>query len=174
MRNQTRAERYASKASIANKLPFSFCATYFQVDGNIAYLSRALACFGGETVYLIGKQPNMSEIQRLSGGHSKLVEFVRFPNPMDFVYHATDKGYKIVVAEIAEGAKNVHTYSWDYDVHTIIVVGNEMEGVPTDILANAHDMVYIPMNGQGFCLNTSQTANVLAYDYAAKKALKNG
>lgn len=174
MRKETRAERYASKASIANKLPFSFCATYFQVDGNLAYLSRALACFGGDTVHIIGKTPNMSEIQRLSGGHSKLVKFKQFPNPMDFVYFADDNGFKIIVAELTEGAKSLFTYKWDYDVHSVIVVGNEMDGVPKEIVDNAHDLVFIPMTGQGFCLNTSQTANVMAYDYAAKKALQNG
>ena len=43
------------------------------------------------------------------------------------------------------------------------MVGNEQSGIPTEILKNS-DKVYIPMPGVGFCLNTSQTANIMLYE----------
>jgi tRNA G18 (ribose-2'-O)-methylase SpoU len=176
MRNETRAERYSKKKENAVSLPFSFCATYFQVDGNIAYLARALTCFGGTEMHIIGKVPDRAELKRLSGGHSELLDRVYYyPNPSSFVAHCRKNNKKIVAAELCEGACNLHEYRWDFSAHNVICVGNEMDGVPTEILASATAKVYIPMPGRGFCLNTSQTGNVIAYDFSMKylETIKN-
>jgi tRNA(Leu) C34 or U34 (ribose-2'-O)-methylase TrmL len=50
------------------------------------------------------------------------------------------------------------------------VVGNESTGVPIEILLNS-EKIYIPMPGVGFCLNTSQAANIVLYE--AVKQYKN-
>ena len=42
-------------------------------------------------------------------------------------------------------------------------MGNEEVGVPPEILQSA-DVVYIPMPGVGYCLNTAQTANIILYE----------
>lgn len=169
MRSETRKERYAKKSSIAQVLPLNFAATYFSSDGNVAYLSRALACFGGKTIHVIGKIPDKAELKRLSGGHSELVKWVSHKNPIDFVAFCRSNGIKIVAAELDDNAINIQEYSWDYNKETVVCVGNEMEGLPIEIVDSADDLVYIPMPGAGFCLNTSQTANILAFDYFNKK-----
>lgn len=168
MRKETRAERYAAKQGMATKHNFSFCATYFQNVGNLAYLSRALACFGGETLHIIGKEPDMTEMSRLSGGHSKLIKLARYSNPSDFLDFCSMKNQRIVVAEIDSTSTNIYDYWWNPSVHNVIVLGNEMEGIPTEIVDNCDDKVYIPMPGRGFCLNTSQAGNILAYDFVMK------
>lgn len=167
MRNETRAERYKKKALIARELPFSFCATNFSCDGNIAYLARALACFGGRDMHIIGKEIAANELSRLSGGHSKLVNFIYHKNPIDFLNWSRVNNCKLVVAELADGATDINDYNFDYGIHNIIVVGNEMDGVPVELSMNG-DLVYIPMVGRGFCLNTSQTANIMGFQFSSK------
>ena len=54
-------------------------------------------------------------------------------------------------------------YSFDFDDHICIVTGNETTGVPVEILNNS-EKIYIPMDGVGFSLNTSQAANIAAYE----------
>ena len=76
-----------------------------------------------------------------------------------------------MVAELDSESVNLYDYAWEFDTHNIIVVGNEMDGIPTEILDAADDKVYIPMPGQGFCLNTSQAGNIMAYDYVLKKEI---
>lgn len=164
-RTETRAQRYEAKAKVAKSLPFSFCATNFTCDGNIAYLARALACFGGRDIHVIGKKIADNELNRLSGGHSKLVNFVYHSNPLKFLEFAREQNYKLLCAELTDNAVSLHDYKFDYSVHNVIIVGNEMDGVPVELINNSQ-VIYIPMIGRGFCLNTSQTANVMAYEFA--------
>lgn len=129
---------------------------------------RALACFGGDTIHIIGKIPPENELKRLSGGHSALVRIIQHKNPENFIAWARANGSYIIVAELAEGSENIHVADIPMDSPVIFVVGNEMEGIPVPITLNADLSVYIPMIGRGFCLNTSQTANILLYEYAKR------
>ena len=70
---------------------------------------------------------------------------------------------QVVAAELVEGAKSLSSYNFDFNVPLVVVVGNEQTGVPAEIIQNS-DVVYIEMPGVGYCLNTSQTANVLLYE----------
>ena len=69
----------------------------------------------------------------------------------------------MVSAEITENSKSIYSYSFNFASNICLVVGNEESGVPIEILKNS-DTVYIPMPGIGFCLNTSQAANILLYE----------
>ena len=48
-------------------------------------------------------------------------------------------------------------------VQVCFVVGNETTGVPAEI-AHTTTNIVIPMPGAGFCLNTSQAANIVVYE----------
>ena len=73
----------------------------------------------------------------------------------------------IISAELDNEAKNIHSYDFVDAIerygHICIVVGNETSGIPIEILNNS-EKVYIPMPGIGFCLNTSQAANIIIYE----------
>lgn len=167
MRSKTRAERYAKKTLSAKVYNLHFVATYFMDVGNMAFLSRALACFGGKTMHVIGKQPSRSELKRLSGGNSELVNWSFYSNPDEYLSVNLNNNYKLVCAELCESAHSIHTHKWDYVSETHIAVGNEMDGIPHELLKYG-EKVFIPMVGRGFCLNTGQTGNILAYDYVTK------
>lgn len=148
--------------------PVQVACVNFSVDGNVAYLMRALACFGGEIFHIIGKVPPENELKRLSGGHSALVKVIQHRNPVDFIEWVYQNGAYLVCAELTDNAESIYTAEIPMDRTVIFVVGNEMEGIPTEISFRAHKTVYIPMPGKGFCLNTSQTGNVLLYEYARR------
>ena len=77
--------------------------------------------------------------------------------------YAKKNNIQLVSAEISKGAKCIHSYDFDFSRHLSLVVGQEECGVPVEILKNS-EKVYIPMPGVGFCLNTSQTANIMLYE----------
>ena len=74
--------------------------------------------------------------------------------------YARSKKIKLISAEICEDAIPIDTYKFNYISDVCLVVGNESTGVPIEILLNS-DKIYIPMPGVGFCLNTSQAANIV-------------
>ena len=163
MREETRRQRYDSKLNTAKKYPISLCAINFRVDDNLGYLVRSAACFGAERLYVVGHVPERSRIKASSGSLIDYVEIISFATPRDFVESARSQNIQIVAAELVEGARPLATYDFNFTRPLALVVGNEQSGVPVEILKNG-DAVYIKMPGVGYCLNTSQTANILLYE----------
>ena len=163
MREKTRKERYDNKKSTAKTYPIDLCCVNLKHDGNFAYLIRTAACFGASTIHVIGSTPPRSVLNSLSGSLYDYVEIKKYSSPMAFLDYIRDNEIKLVAAEICEGAKPITSYRFDFRGHTILVVGHEELGVPVELLKNS-DKVYIPMPGVGYCLNTSQTANIMLYE----------
>ena len=162
-RSETRRQRYDSKLKIAKKYPISLCAINFRVDDNLGYLIRSAACFGAQHLYVVGHIPKRSHIKASSGSLIDYVEIIQFATPRDFVDHTKSEGIQIIAAELVEGARPLSSYNFDFNRHVCLVVGNEEIGVPSEILSQS-DVVYIQMPGVGYCLNTSQAANVILYE----------
>ena len=162
-RIETRRERYDNKLKTAKKYPISLCAINFRVDDNLGYLIRSAACFGAERLYVIGHVPERSCLKAPSGSLIDYVEIIQYATPQDFVDYAKSEGIQIVAAELVEGAKPLSSYAFDFDSSVCLVVGNEQTGVPREIIVNS-DVLYIPMPGVGYCLNTSQAANIMLYE----------
>ena len=162
-REETRRQRYDNKVKIAKKYPISLCAINFRDDDNLGYMVRSAACFGAERLYVVGHVPKRSRIKAPSGSLVDYVEIEGFSNPRAFLAQMEVEKTQIIAAELVEGARPLASYAFSFDRHMCLVVGNEYTGVPAEIIAKAN-IVYIPMPGVGFCLNTAQTANILLYE----------
>ena len=162
-RKETRRQRYDEKLKIAKKYPISLCAINFRVDDNLGYLIRSAACFGAERIYVIGHVPDRSCIKASSGSLADYVEIVQFSKPSEFLVYTQSEGISVICGELVEGAGAISDYNFNFDRPICLVVGNEETGVPAELLAGA-DIVYVPMPGVGFCLNTSQAANIMLYE----------
>jgi tRNA(Leu) C34 or U34 (ribose-2'-O)-methylase TrmL len=127
----------------------------------------AAACFGAAAVHVIGSITPHAELKRVSGSTEELTSIIQHRDPAAFLgwRHENDPTSELVVSELREGAQSVHDFRFAADRHTFIAVGNETAGVPEELVFRADTLVYIPMPGPGFCLNTSQTANVLLFEY---------
>ena len=112
---------------------------------------------------MVGHVPERRHIKSSSGTLIDYVEIVQFSRPSEFLTHAQLEGIRIVSAELVEEARPLSTYNFNFSRPLCVVVGNEEVGVPTEILVNS-DVVYIDMPGVGFCLNTSQAANIMLYE----------
>ena len=169
MRVETRRDRYDNKIKNgeAKNFPISLCAINFQCDENLAYLIRTAACFGSTDLHVIGSIPNYEELRRKSGTLNHYVNLHQYSTPSQFLQYARKSGIGVLSAEIEDDAKNIHSYDFVNAInrygHICVVVGNETTGVPQEILTNS-EKIFIPMPGLGFCLNTSQTANIMMYE----------
>lgn len=164
-RSETRAERYNSKTKNARKFPFSVATVNFMNEDNLSFVVRSSACFGGQGVHVIGKMPDPVDLKKRSCGLSKFTQFYNHKNPYEFLNWCRKNDYYIVSAELTQGAVNFNYYDFPLDKQVMIVLGHEETGVPTDILNASNDIVFIPMPGSGFCLNTSQTGNIMIAEY---------
>jgi tRNA (guanosine-2'-O-)-methyltransferase len=163
-RTETRKERYIAKMAKANILPISVASVNFDHESNIGFLARALACFGGEGLHIIGKRPTEDALRRYSGGMSNFVNIHQYSNPYDFLKYVKTNGFYLISAELTENAVDIHNFEFPAG-RVMVVAGHETTGVPTDVLAASNAVIKIPLPGVGACLNTSQTANILLYEY---------
>ena len=163
MRDKTRRERYSEKARNAKIFPVSLVCVNFQCDGNLGYLIRAAACFGAEHVHVIGSLPTRAELNASSGSLYDYIKIKNYSSPSAFLDYIRDNEIGLISAEICEGAEPITAHNFDIDRRLALVVGNEELGIPVEILKNSKK-VYIPMPGVGYCLNTSQTANIMLYE----------
>ena len=163
MRVETRRQRYDKKLRTAKKYPISLCAINFRVDDNLGYLVRSAACFGAERLYVVGHVPERSNLKASSGSLADYVKIIQFANPRDFLDHAEQENIHIVSAELVAEARPISSYNFNFNRPLCLVVGNEGTGIPVEILKRS-DVVYIRMPGVGYCLNTSQAANIILYE----------
>jgi len=163
VRPETRRARYDKKLQKAKTYPISLCAINFRVDDNLGYLVRSAACFGAERLYVVGHVPERSRIKASSGSLTDYVEIVQFSRPSEFITHMQITGTQVVAAELVEGSRSINNYNFNFHRPMCLVIGNEQIGVPAEILVNA-EVVHIPMPGVGYCLNTSQAANILLFE----------
>lgn len=74
-----------------------------------------------------------------------------------------EKGYRIVAGALTEDAKDL--YSSDLSGKTVIVVGNEGNGVSPFVLENSDIKCIIPMNGKAESLNAAVSAGIMMYEH---------
>ncbi len=163
MRTETRRERYNKKINVAQKYPISIATVNFMCDENLAYVVRSAGCFGLSDVHVIGSIPEYREMRKYSGTLNNYVVMHQYKNPHDFLVAMKNKGIKLVSLELCDGATNIEDYNFDFNQQICIVTGHETTGVPAEILAHS-EKVFIPMDGVGYSLNTSQAANIAAYE----------
>ena len=163
MRDKTRRERYDDKKQEARTFPISIATVNFIHDGNLGYLIRSAACFGAECVHVIGSVPHPRVLKTLSGTLVDYVQLERHSNPTRFLEHIRENDIKLVSAEINDDSMPIGKYKFNFSRPVCIVVGHETTGIPIELVQNS-DSVYIPMPGVGYCLNTSQTGNIMLYE----------
>ena len=57
----------------------------------------------------------------------------------------------------------------DYTGKTVLLIGNEGNGLSEDLLASADGTVYIPMEGKVESLNAAMAAGILMYESARQR-----
>lgn len=166
MREETRRERYAEKAKVAKTYPIYLAAINFQHDTNLAFLIRSAACFGIKEVLLLGSHPPRALMNELSGSMFDYVKLKQFGQPGRLLEYLRENGIQPVALELPGEtyvAHSIHDYQFNFDKPVCIITGHESAGVPGDLLL-ASEVIYVPMPGIGFCLNTAQTATVAIYE----------
>ena len=163
IRKKSRKERYYKKMNEAKYLPITVACVNFMHDGNLAFLMRAAVCFGVKDIHVIGSIPDRNELKNLSGSTSDFINIVQHSSPGKFIKWASENDVKIVSAEMCEKSTKLRDYSFDFQQKICIFTGHETSGVPGEII-HVSDCVEIDMPGPGFCLNTSQAANIMLYE----------
>jgi tRNA (guanosine-2'-O-)-methyltransferase len=79
-----------------------------------------------------------------------------------FLQQKKAEGFQVVVTHLEERAVSFREV--DYTKPTLIVMGNEKEGVSPELIAEATDVIVIPMQGMVQSLNVSVATALILYE----------
>jgi len=86
-----------------------------------------------------------------------------------FLKQKKEQGFQVVVTHLEERAVSYREI--DYTKPTLLVMGNEKEGVSAEVIAQADEVIIIPMQGMVQSLNVSVATALILYE--AQRQLEN-
>ncbi|NJK60319.1 MAG: RNA methyltransferase [Oscillatoriales cyanobacterium SM2_1_8] len=129
--------------------------------GNVGALLRTVAAVGGDG--LISSEDSVDwhhpKVLRASAGQWCQVAVGTVPHPAEFLQTCRHQGLAVVVAQ----AQAPQTYwEWDFRQPTLLVLGNEGQGVSPEAIAQASALVSIPSRIES--LNVGVAGALLLYE----------
>lgn len=136
---------------------------------NVGSIFRTADGAGFEKVFLTGYTgtPPDRRIEKVSLGAEDFLEWEQNTNPVDCINKLKTEGFTIVALEQTSKSQDIFVTNFTKFSKIALILGNEVEGVSTELLALADIALEIPMYGQKGSLNVSIAAGVAMYQIAA-------
>lgn len=133
---------------------------------NIGSIFRTSDGAGVSKVYLSGYSacPPRKEISKTALGAEEFIPWEFYKDPINLVKKLKKNKVKIIALERAEGGKNI--FDFKSKCSCCLIVGNEIEGVPSELLELADELLEIPMKGIKESLNVSVAFGIGIYQLA--------
>ena len=132
---------------------------------NISAIIRSCDSVGILNFYYANREDKEQKTHKTitQGSHYWLDrERVDTADKVSFLKEKQKEGFQVVVTHLSE--KSVSYREIDYTKKTLIVMGNEKEGISEEVLALADDVVIIPMRGMAQSLNVSVATALILYE----------
>jgi tRNA G18 (ribose-2'-O)-methylase SpoU len=132
---------------------------------NLSRIARACGCFGIRKLIACGNAKVIGRIARDAIDSSR-------PDNLQVEVHRTlapvlaelrQQGLRIVGLEQASGSHSLYEYK--FERASVLVVGNERQGLLPEELALVHDVVEIPVYGAPLAHNVATATALAVYEY---------
>lgn len=139
---------------------------------NLSAIIRSADAVGVLDIYYSSKENETLRIHKTitQGAHRWTHRYrVNDGDTIKFLQQKKKEGFQVVVTHL--DVRVVNFRKVDYTKPTLPVMGNEKEGVSADIIAEATDVIVIPMQGMVQSLNVSVATALILYE--AQRQLEN-
>ncbi|NQV13113.1 MAG: TrmH family RNA methyltransferase [Parcubacteria group bacterium] len=148
---------------------------------NVGSIFRTADAVGITKLYLCGitpapldkyKQP-VQKIAKVSLGAEQNVAWEQRKSTMEVMADLKKQNYQLLAIEQASNSIPYHQLQLSTAklAKTALIVGNELEGLPTEIIDKADKILEIPMQGQKESLNVSVAFGIVAFALRDKRGL---
>lgn len=127
---------------------------------NLSRIARAAGCCGVNRLISIGPAKLDPKIARDAVTSIKL-EIHRSIEPL--LDRLRNEQYRLVGLEQASRSVDIHSY--EFQQKTVLVVGNEREGLSNTVLRHMDDVVEIPVWGLPHSYNAATATAMALYEY---------
>jgi tRNA (guanosine-2'-O-)-methyltransferase len=108
--------------------------------------------------------------EHITMGSHKWVFLHKVNNAVETLKKLKEEGFQIVATRLAENS--LHFREVDYTKPTVVIVGNELDGVSEEVALVADFNVVIPMYGMAQSLNVSVATAVILYEAQRQREAK--
>ncbi len=130
---------------------------------NIGAFFRSADAFGVAHIHLTGytAAPPRKEISKTALGAESTISWSQEKDVFQVIERRKKEGYCIVSLELAQGSSPLMDFRTEKPV--CLILGHEILGVPSELMALSDHTVYIPMLGAKNSLNVSVAAGIALY-----------
>ena len=130
---------------------------------NVGSVFRTSDGAGVTKIYLTGYTPcpPRKEIHKTALGAEEFVPWEYHQDPLELVKKLKKQGIQIVALEKNHQSKNIQQFKSESSV--CMILGNEIDGVTTELLKLSDEILHIPMHGQKESLNVSVAFGIGVY-----------
>ena len=107
--------------------------------------------------------PENRALHKTALGAQDTISWSYHPDALEAVHQFKAKGYRIIALEITDSPRLVQDLTLE-DFPAALVVGNELSGIHTDIVAQADYALEIPQYGTKQSLNVSVAFGIALFD----------
>jgi len=129
---------------------------------NLAAVARTLEAVGGMDIHAITALTSIRLTQLAAGGTKKWIEVHKHPDTLEGLTHLKQRGYQIIATTLNETSKDYRDI--DYTRPTVILVGEELEGISEQAVELADESISIPIVGMVQSLNVSVVSALVFYE----------
>ncbi len=150
----------------SEKAPIVFLLDNVRSALNVGSVFRTADAFGMEKIYLCGitATPPHREIMKTALGSTETVPWEYSEDPLKAVEKLKDAGFQIWAVEQVEGSIPLQLVDFHALGKTVLVLGNEVDGVSNEVLKHCHGCVEIPQFGTKHSLNVAVCAGIVAWE----------
>ncbi len=136
---------------------------------NVGSVFRTCDAMAVEKLYLGGitAKPPHREIQKTAIGATESVKWEHIDHTESVVLKYKSLGYRIIAVEQTVNSMSLTKYKWN-DEKTMIIFGNEVDGVQQNIIDMADLCIEIPQWGTKHSFNISVSAGIILWDLKSK------
>lgn len=127
---------------------------------NLSHIVRTCGCFGITRVVACGAAGIHGRIARDGARAVELAVHRSLPPVLDDL---RDEGYELVGLEQATWSESL--FDFTFRERTVLVVGNERQGLGAEELDRLDRVAEIPMAGMPHSLNAATAASIAIYEY---------
>jgi tRNA G18 (ribose-2'-O)-methylase SpoU len=134
---------------------------------NVGSFFRTCDAFGVERLVLCGitGTPPAAEIRKTALGAEQTVPWEYNPDAVAAVAALREEGYDPIAVEQVEGAVMLQDFEVARDGKYALVLGNEVDGVSSRVLAECSRAVEIPQSGMKKSLNVAVAGGVVLWEF---------
>ncbi|OHB17137.1 MAG: hypothetical protein A2749_03255 [Parcubacteria group bacterium RIFCSPHIGHO2_01_FULL_45_26] len=136
---------------------------------NVGAIFRTADAVGVNNIYLTGYTPTpldrfgrvRSDLHKVALGSEKMVVWEARENIFELIEELKKNSYEIVALEQSPNSVDYKSFKPKKDL--TLIVGNEIEGVPKDVLELCDKIIEILMRGKKESLNVSVAAGIALF-----------